>query len=130
MILWKGSQDYYDSFSLIFDRFQQITRTCIEVLDIRVFREAFIERPLPLLGPLADMRKSIQNSERHSLGFGEAVKFVAGSNCTCYRDRYLAMSSFLKCGDYASTVRNRPYKAANTCLWLARKCLSSGDYSP
>ncbi|KAH7377813.1 hypothetical protein BKA66DRAFT_151133 [Pyrenochaeta sp. MPI-SDFR-AT-0127] len=129
-ILWNGKSNYYDSFSLIFDGFQQLTRMCVEELGLPEFENTFQKSPLPLLGPLADMRKSIQTLESNDLAFGEALTFLAGSKCTCYRDRYLAMSSFLRCGDYTSTVRDMPKEAADACLWLARKCLENGDYSP
>lgn len=130
VILWDGRDYNYDSFSRLFNGFQQRMRTCVEELGMHDFSKVFRELPMPLLGPLADMRKNVCKVKGPMLSFGEALTFVAGRNCTCYRDRFLAMSSFLKIGDYAGTLQNIPHDAAEACLWLARKCLENGDYSP
>ncbi|KAF2660115.1 hypothetical protein K491DRAFT_688719 [Lophiostoma macrostomum CBS 122681] len=128
-IIWNGDGNDCDSFSWLFDGFQQRMRQCVEDLGMDEFSKLFMNMPLPLLGPLADMRKNTRTTAGPSLSFGEALTFIAGRNCTCYRDRFLAMSSFLKCGDYASSIRDIPPDAADACLWVARKCLAIGDYS-
>lgn len=130
VIIWDGESSNCDSFSLLFDGFQQRMRQCIEDIGFNEFRNFFFDMPLPLLGPLADMRRNARSMDGVALCYGEALSFVAGRKCSCYRDRFLAMSSFLRCDDHVSVIQNMPQDATEACLWIAQKCLANGDYSP
>jgi hypothetical protein len=129
VILCNNTEGDYDSFSHLFEGLQQNMRTCIEQIGLKNFNEMFEDLPVPLLGPLADMRRNVQNNEIQ-LSFGEALSFVAGRKCLTYRDRFLAISGFLNIGNYADVVPQIPLRSWEACLWLARKCIQRGDYSP
>jgi hypothetical protein len=119
-----------NSFSRVFDELQQKLRGFIEEVGAQEFENLFEDLPLPILGPLADMRNNVQNPKGANLCFGEALAFVAGRDCRSYYDRILAMCTFLNISDYATIVQSLPSDPTDACLWLARRCLERGDYSP
>jgi hypothetical protein len=130
IIIWhRRRENFFDSFTWLFENFQRKLAECVEELGLAEFSHIFDKVPVPLLGPLLDMRKNVQK-QQGELSFGEALAFVAGRASTCYRDRYLAMSGFLSLGDYSQSLQSLPMEANKACLSLARMCLTKGDFSP
>ncbi|KAK5653913.1 hypothetical protein OQA88_7838 [Cercophora sp. LCS_1] len=118
-----------DPFSYFLEGSFQQMRRLIEETTNQTFRNLFKQVPVPILGPFMDMRQMVRQ-RRQNLTFGEALAFVAGRDCQCYRDRFVAMSSFLNGGTYSEEAEQIPLTAEEACIWLARKCLARGDYTP
>lgn len=129
IIVWDSSTEGVVSFTKLFHALQYKLRTYIDTLGMDKFSKAFKGLPVPLLGPLADMRRNVWQNQGQ-LSFAEALSFVAGRKCRSYRDRFLTMASFLNIGDYSIVLGQLPMEPEAACLWLARKCLAKGDYSP
>jgi hypothetical protein len=130
VIIWhRQRENFFDSFTWLFENFQRKLAECVAELGLAEFSHIFDNTPVPLLGPLTDMRKNVQKRQGE-LSFGEALAFIAGRASTCYRDRYLAMSGFLGLGDYSQSLQSLPREANKACLSLARMCLTKGDFSP
>jgi hypothetical protein len=119
----------FDSFSYLLEGFQQQMRRIVANVGGEKFRELFAQLPIPILGPLGDMRRNLKHN-RLKLTFGEALSFVAGRKCRDYRDRFLAMCGLLNIGYYAEILSHIPKDPVKACLWLAHRCLERGDYSP
>jgi hypothetical protein len=130
VIIWhRQRENFFDSFTWLFENFQRKLAECVEELGLAEFSQIFDKTSVPLLGPLTDMRQNVQK-QQGELSFGEALAFVARRASTCYRDRYLVMSGFLGLGDYSKSLQSLPMKANKACLSLARMCLTKGDFSP
>jgi hypothetical protein len=118
-----------DSFSSYLEGFQQEIRDIISRVDGLVFRNLFKQLPMPVIGLFADMRRNLKMPQS-MLSFGEAIDFIAARDCRDYGDRFVAMCGFLRFGSHADQPANFSKDPTNACLWVARRCLKNGDYSP
>jgi hypothetical protein len=65
-----------------------------------------------------------------SLTYAEAFSIIAGKQCSVHRDRFLAICGFLDIGSHIDLALKIPKEADAACLFVAWKCLESGDYTP
>ena len=66
----------------------------------------------------------------HISSLGRAIYVIAQKECRFYRDRFVALCGFLRMGRHEDTVQQIPANQTEACLWLWRKCLERGDYTP
>jgi hypothetical protein len=118
-----------DSFSSYLEGFQQEIRAIISSVDGYVFRNLFRQLPMPIIGLFAEMRRNLKTPQP-ILSFGEALEFIAARKCRDYGDRFIAMCGFLRLGSHAEQPSGFSKNPTNACLWVARRCLEHGDYSP
>ena len=67
---------------------------------------------------------------RAKLTLGAVYCIIAGKKCRTYRDRFMAACSFLNIGSYLDVAAQLPEDQIEACLWLSRKCLEHGDFTP
>ena len=76
---------------------------------------------------------SLSNIQRiqTKLTLGAVYVIIAGKQCRTYRDRFVAACAFLNIGNsYREVSAELPEDQTQACLWLSRKCLEHGDYTP
>lgn len=117
----------HNPFTYLLDGLQQKLRKVFESNPEETL-EHFSDTPIPLTGPLADMRESVHNGR--ALTFGEALCFVAARECQNYRDRFLAMVGFLNLTPSSRGKLDLPNDPAAACIEVMKLCLERGDYSP
>ncbi|KAH8770333.1 hypothetical protein BGZ57DRAFT_441988 [Hyaloscypha finlandica] len=128
-IIHGDGQFLQDSFSSYLEGFQQEIRSMISSVDGYIFQSLFKRLPMPVIGLFADMRRNLKTPQP-ILSFGEAIDFIAARECRDYGDRFVAMCGFLRLVSHAEIPSGFSKNPTNACLWLARRSLEHGDYSP
>lgn len=63
---------------------------------------------------------------------GYLYDMTGKQGCRSYRDRFIALCALLEedLDSFRQTLTGLPQDPQEACMWLAKRCLSSNDYSP
>jgi hypothetical protein len=123
-LVFKEDRYMSDSFFFFLEYFKNAMRHIGQQIGGARFLELFLELHLHA-AKLTCIRK------QDKLNFGEVFSLVAGKECRDYRDRHLAIASFLGLAIYDKLCEQfRDKTSDEVCQWVWKTALEKGDCTP